>query len=113
RPAVERSNANANAVMTMSKTPNRPAAPEGPSHAFLADEATRDVVEAVLGEVPGASPKIELGGIGAALKRLDHETAVALVIVDVSEAEDGGSAVADLMSVIDPGTRVIVIGETN
>ena len=99
--------------MSTHKSPARPSAPEGPSHAFLADDATRSVVESVLDEFQGATPVIELGGIGAALKRLDHETAAALVIVDVSEVEDGGSAVADLMSVIDPGTRVVVIGETN
>jgi pilus assembly protein CpaE len=97
----------------MAKSPAHPPVPEGPAHAFLADDATRAVVEAVLGEVPGATPKVELGGIGAALKRLDHESVAALVIVDVSQVDDGGSAVADLMSVIDGGTRVIVIGETN
>jgi pilus assembly protein CpaE len=100
-------------MSTLRKAPARPVVPEGPSRAFLADEATRDIVESVLGEVQGATPVIELGGIGAALKRLDHEAAAALVIVDVSGVEDGDSAVADLMSVIDPGTRVIVIGETN
>lgn len=89
------------------------AVPNGACHAFVTDEATRSVVEAVLGEVQGPTPVIELGGIGVALKRLDHETAAALVIVDLSQTEDGGSAVADLMSVVDPGTRVIVIGETN
>ena len=81
--------------------------PDGASHAFLADEATLSVVEDVLGEAHGRAPVVELGGIGAALRRLDHESAAALVIVDVSQTEDGGSAVADLMSVIDPGTRVI------
>ncbi len=97
----------------LNKGPARPAAPEGPTRAFLSDEATRSVVEGVLSELSGATPVIELGGIAAAQKRLGADAAAALIIVDISGAEDGAAAVADLMSVIDPTTKVIVIGETN
>ncbi|HEX6980591.1 MAG TPA: AAA family ATPase [Alphaproteobacteria bacterium] len=81
--------------------------------AFVDDAATRDAVSRALQETGMTDAAILDGGIAAALKQVEPGGLTRVLIADVSASATPVADVAALSAVIDPGTRLVVIGTVN
>jgi pilus assembly protein CpaE len=81
--------------------------------AFIKDDATRQVLDQVVGElaIPGAS--VHKGDIADATRLLGEQRSPRLLVVDISGVELPLSAVNELAEVCEPGVTVIAIGDRN
>jgi pilus assembly protein CpaE len=81
--------------------------------AFVTDEATREAIARAMRDanLPGAS--IIDGGIGMALKQVEPGVMPRFLLVDVATSSTPVADVAALAAVMEPGTKLIVIGATN
>ena len=80
--------------------------------AFVTDAASREVIAEALREAGLVGGSILEGGINAALKQVELGTP-RILIVDVSSTSTPVQDVAALGAVMEPGTKMIVIGATN
>jgi len=81
--------------------------------AFVKDDATRQVVDQVVGELAIASASVHNGGIAEATRLLGEQRSPRLLVVDISGVELPLSAVNELAEVCEPGVTVIAIGDRN
>lgn len=81
--------------------------------AFVKDDATRQVVDQVVGELAIASASVHKGGIAEATRMLGEQRSPRLLVVDISGVELPLSAVNELAEVCEPGVTVIAIGDRN
>lgn len=93
------------------RKPAQPAAAQRDAIVFVSDVESRDVIAQALRDanLPGA--KIVEGGISAALKQT--ELMPRFLMVDVSTSATPVQDVAALAAVMEPGTKLIVIGSAN
>ena len=77
--------------------------------AFVKDDATRQVVDQVVGELAIASASVHKGGIAEATRMLGEQRSPRLLVVDISGVELPLSAVNELAEVCEPGVTVIAI----
>lgn len=80
--------------------------------AFVADAETREIVTSTVAS-KWPSALVYDGGLTAALGSLSQEPAPPLVIVDVTGIDDPMAGLRSLMTLCDPSTRIILIGEMN
>ena len=86
-----------------------PAAAAREALAFVTDAASREVVAEALREGGFVGASIVEGGINAALKQVELGTP-RILLVDVSSTSTPVQDVAALAAVMEPGTKLIVIG---
>lgn len=80
--------------------------------AFLADEETRTTfLETIPARWPTAT--VQDGGLSAALTALSQEPPPPILIVDIGAPDDPCGALNSLLSLCEPTTRVIAIGDLN
>lgn len=89
-----------------------PAAAAREALAFVTDAASREVVAEALREGGFVGASIVEGGINAALKQIELGTP-RILLVDVSSTSTPVQDVAALAAVMEPGTKLIVIGGAN
>ncbi|WP_269714705.1 AAA family ATPase [Caulobacter sp. NIBR2454] len=85
-------------------------------HAFCALPATGDLIEAAAGDrrMSRASTTVRMGGLAAALEYYQNQPTPSLIMVESIEPAPRLLAMLDtLAEVCDPGTKVIVLGQTN
>jgi pilus assembly protein CpaE len=89
--------------------------PSGPLDvaAFVSDAATRDALNCALRESNLSATSVVEGGIAAALKDVEPGAIPHILIVDISASATPVADVAALAAVIEPGTKLIVIGAAN
>jgi pilus assembly protein CpaE len=80
--------------------------------AFVADAASRDAVAQALRDAGLVGATIAEGGISAALKQVELGTP-RILLVDVATTSTPVQDVAALAAIMEPGTKLIVIGGTN
>ena len=81
--------------------------------AFIQDDATRQVVDQVVGELAIPNASVHKGGIREATRLLGEQRSPRLLVVDLSGTELPLSAVNELAEVCEPGVTVIAIGDRN
>lgn len=81
--------------------------------AFVSDGPTRDVIARALRDANLPVTGITEGGITAALKHAEPGAFPRVLIVDISDAKTAVADVAALAAVIEPGTKLVVLGATN
>ena len=81
--------------------------------AFVQDEATRQVMDQVVGELGIPAASIHKGGIREATRLLGEQRSPRLLVVDLSGMELPLSAINELAEVCEPGVTVIAIGDRN
>jgi pilus assembly protein CpaE len=80
--------------------------------AYVGDEETRAAVQqATQSRWPTAS--IHDGGLAIALGNVSQEPSPGLLIVDIGGSEEPANAIRSLMTLVDPATRVVAIGNVN
>lgn len=89
-----------------------PAATHRDALAFVADQASREVVAEALRDAGIVGGSIVDGGISAALKQVELGTP-RILLVDIATSQTPVQDVAALAAVMEPGTKLIVIGATN
>jgi pilus assembly protein CpaE len=80
--------------------------------AFVADAASREAIAQALRDAGMVGGSIVEGGINAALKQVELGTP-RILIVDIATTSTPVQDVAALAAIMEPGTRLIVIGATN
>jgi pilus assembly protein CpaE len=80
--------------------------------AFVTDQASREVVAEALRDAGIIGGSIVEGGINAALKQVELGTP-RILLVDIASSSTPVQDVAALAAVMEPGTRLIVVGATN
>jgi pilus assembly protein CpaE len=81
--------------------------------AFVQDDATRKVVDQVVGELAIPNASVQKGGIREATRALGEQRSPRLLVVDLTGIELALSAVNELAEVCEPGVTVIAIGDQN
>ncbi|MGD9509901.1 MAG: CpaE family protein [Geminicoccaceae bacterium] len=81
--------------------------------AFIKDDATRQVLDQVVGELAIPAASVHKGGIVEAIRLLGEQRSPRLLVVDISGVELPLSAVNELAEVCEPGVTVIAIGDRN
>jgi pilus assembly protein CpaE len=89
-----------------------PAAAAREALAFVTDAASREAVAEALREAGFVGGSIVEGGISAALKQIELGTP-RILMVDISSSSTPVQDVAALAAVMEPGTKLIVIGAAN
>ena len=84
-----------------------------PFAAFVADDASRDVLCAAAGELGWASDKCRRGSLRDAVQSLAVSASPDILIVDLSGSADPLAEINSLAEVCEPGTLVIALGEVN
>src|SRR3990167_8422080 len=84
-----------------------------PVLAFVADQVTRATLTRVAARHGWREGTVRAGGVVEATQALGGMTTPALVIVDLSDADQPAQALAALAEVCDPGTEVITLGTVN
>lgn len=81
--------------------------------AFVRDDATRRVVDQVMGELMVPHASVHQGGVAEAIRLLGVERSPRLLIVDITGVDLPLSAINELAEVCEPGVAVIAVGERN
>lgn len=81
--------------------------------AFVTDDATREAVVRAMRDANLPDASIIDGGIGVALKQVEPGIMPRFLLVDVATSSTPVADVAALAAVMEPGTKLIVIGATN
>ena len=81
--------------------------------AFVKDDATRQVVDQVVGELAIPNASVHKGGIAEATRLLGEQRSPRLLVVDISGVDLPLSAVNELAEVCEPGVTVIAVGDRN
>jgi pilus assembly protein CpaE len=84
-----------------------------PFAAYVADEASREVIARAAAEAGIATPQVTAGSITDAIRRLNAAATPQLLVVDLSGSADPMADVGALADVCDEGTRVLAIGDVN
>lgn len=92
---------------------NRAAALRDPFTAFVADEATAEILRPIVVEHGWAPEKVNKGGLRNAVQTLSVSASPAILFVDLSESADPLSDINSLAEVCEPGTVVIASGQVN
>lgn len=82
-----------------------------PLIAYACDQDTETLLRDVLLAAAGDGASVRRGPLAAARKALASEATPSVLIVDVSEETDALAALEDLAQVVEPGVRVLVIGD--
>jgi len=88
-------------------------ADRAPLIAFAGDRETEEILRDVLLDAAGPGASIRRGTVEIARKALATEATPNVLILDVSGEADPIRALEDLAQVVEPGVRVLVIGERN
>jgi pilus assembly protein CpaE len=91
----------------------RTAALRDPFSAFVADEATAEILRPIVVEHGWAPEKVNKGGLRNAVQTLSVSASPAILFVDLSESADPLSDINALAEVCEPGTVVIASGQVN
>jgi pilus assembly protein CpaE len=91
----------------------RAAALRDPFSAFVADEATAEILRPIVVEHGWAPEKVNKGGLRNAVQTLSVSASPAILFVDLSESADPLSDINALAEVCEPGTVVIAAGQVN
>jgi pilus assembly protein CpaE len=81
--------------------------------AAVADEVTRETVRQVAAQFGWPARAVREGGVAAARALLEGSAAPEILLVDVSESGDPLAAIDGLADHCEPGTKVVVLGQTN
>jgi pilus assembly protein CpaE len=81
--------------------------------AFIQDDATRQVLDQVVGELAIPNASVHKGGIREATRMLGEQRSPRLLVVDLSGIDLPLSAINELAEVCEPGVTVIAIGDRN
>jgi pilus assembly protein CpaE len=92
---------------------SRAAALRDPFSAFVADEATAEILRPIVVEHGWAPEKVNKGGLRNAVQTLSVSASPAILFVDLSESADPLSDINALAEVCEPGTVVIAAGQVN
>ena len=82
-----------------------------PLVAYACDQETETLLRDVLLAAAGDGASVRRGTVTAARKALASEPTPAVLIVDVSNESDALGALEELAQVVEPGVRVLVIGD--
>jgi pilus assembly protein CpaE len=99
--------------MNAPMNPSRAAALRDPFSAFVADEATAEILRPIVVEHGWAPEKVNKGGLRNAVQTLSVSASPAILFVDLSESADPLSDINALAEVCEPGTVVIAAGQVN
>jgi pilus assembly protein CpaE len=92
---------------------SRAAALRDPFTAFVADEATAEMLRPIVVEHGWAPEKVNKGGLRNAVQHLSVSASPAILFVDLSESGDPLNDINALAEVCEPGTVVIAAGQVN
>lgn len=81
--------------------------------ACVADDVTREAVSRAVAQLGWANSKVRAGGLDAARKSIDITAPPALVLVDLSDANEPLEGMHDLQQLCGPSTRFLAIGSIN
>jgi pilus assembly protein CpaE len=81
--------------------------------AFVQDDATRKVVDQVIGELAIPNASVQKGGVREATRFLGEQRSPRLLVVDLTGIELALSAIDELAEVCEPGVTVIALGDRN
>jgi pilus assembly protein CpaE len=81
--------------------------------AFLGDPATEQVLRDGLGDLAGNGMDIRRGTVRTAIAAMSKMQTPEVLIVDISGEEQPLHALGELSDVVEPGVRVLVIGDTD
>jgi pilus assembly protein CpaE len=81
--------------------------------AFLADQATEQVLRDGLGDQVANGMDIRRGTVRTAIAAMSKMQTPEVLIVDISGEEQPLHALGELSDVVEPGVRVLVIGDTD
>ena len=84
-----------------------------PFQAFVADEATADILRPVAVEHGWSPEKVNKGGLRNAVQTLSVAASPSILFVDLSESGDPLNDINALAEVCEPGTVVIAAGQVN
>lgn len=84
-----------------------------PFLAVIDDAVTREAVRDLAVRFGWGKAAVHDGGVGAARQLLQDAPAPAVLLVDISDADDVMAAMNSLAEVCEPHTRVVAIGRTN
>ena len=84
-----------------------------PFAAFICDEASLDVMRAVVAEMGWAPEKCNKGGLRNAVQSLSITSSPNILLIDLSESGDPLNDINALAEVCEPGTVVLAIGQVN
>jgi pilus assembly protein CpaE len=90
-----------------------PSAPLPAAMVFVADRESEGIIRQCLSDIDIMNVEFNNSNINAAILELTKRTSPRLLVVDVSGINDPTAQVNRLAEVCEPGTGVIVIGETN
>jgi pilus assembly protein CpaE len=89
-------------------------AKEGPRLvACIADEVTREAASRAAAGLGWSDAKVRSGGSASAAYEIDRKRPPQLMLVDLTDATDPAAAVAELIEVCGPQTRILAIGAVN
>jgi pilus assembly protein CpaE len=80
--------------------------------AFLSDASTEQVLRDSLGDVVANGLDVRRGGVRTAISAMSKLQTPEVLIVDISGEEQPLHALGELSDVVEPGVRVLVIGDT-
>lgn len=80
---------------------------------FTSDSESEGVIQQCLSDIGILAAEFKDGTISTAIEELGKRTSPRLLIIDISDVEDPVAKINLLAEVCEPGTGVIVIGETN
>jgi pilus assembly protein CpaE len=80
---------------------------------FVRDQSSEGVIRQCLSDLVVPTVEFTNGTVEAAIPVLKERSSPRLLIVDIQDVEDPAARIRDLANVCDPGTGVIVIGDTN
>ncbi len=81
--------------------------------AFLGDPATEQVLRDGLGDMPANGMDIRRGTVRTAIAAMSKMQTPEVLIVDIAGEEQPLHALGELSDVVEPGVRVLVIGDTD
>ncbi|HYM01605.1 MAG TPA: AAA family ATPase [Stellaceae bacterium] len=81
--------------------------------ACVADDVTRETVSRAVAHLGWPNAKVRPGGLDTARRSIDITSPPRLVLVDLAEAADPVTGIAELAQLCGPGTRFLTIGAVN
>jgi pilus assembly protein CpaE len=81
--------------------------------ACVADDVTREAVSRAVTQLGWANAKVRAGGLDAARGSIDITAPPALILVDLSDANEPLEGMHDLQQLCGPSTRFLAIGSIN
>jgi pilus assembly protein CpaE len=81
--------------------------------ACVADDVTRETVSRAVAHLGWSDAKVRAGGIETARTAIDPNAPPSLMLIDVTEANDAVTELAELAEVLGPSTTLLAIGAVN